>query len=127
MQETDPDRMVMSPVFAHCLETFLYIRSIERNMALYSCSNASPIDNGQFEKAQVQRDMRFSQNSLSQSLDNSVIYFCFDSRFIYYMEAGPKLNEAKLHGSARSALGNIQYTYSYIRIFIQDISSRTVV
>ncbi len=47
----------MSFVFAHCLETVLYIRSVERNMALYSCSNASPIDNGQFEKAQVQRDI----------------------------------------------------------------------
>ena len=48
--------------------------------------------------------MSTSQNSLSQSLDNSVIFSVLIEDLQVTYEAGPKLNEAKLQGSASSAL-----------------------
>ena len=65
----------------------------------------------------LRKHMSTSQNSLSQSLDNSQcdISVLIDDLQVTY-EAGPKLNEAKLQGSASLALGNIQYhirTYTY--------------
>ena len=59
--------------------------------------------------------MSTCQNSLAQNLDKrGNISVLIEDLHITY-EAGPKLNEAKLQGSASSALGNIQYTY--VRLF----------
>ena len=67
--------------------------------------------------------MSTCQNSLAQSLDKrGDISVLIEDLHITY-EAGPKLNEAKLQGSASSALGNIQYTY--VRLFTASPHTNT--